>query len=308
MSPTAARRRGRPAKESFDPAGRHLRRMREDRRLTVRALAVRVGLKESAASYISQLESGAKFPSPGLALRLAEALGDDPRIYAAWAALGRRSDVAGTMRKLQALMDLLAAGGPAEGTIAPRAESAAAAPEPADEAVLAPVGSTAREHFEGLHGPAPRAVPPRAPGEEVPPSRILVPVLEEGADPRDPRQAAVRGEPLRLDPRVMAAVEPLRQPFAYRATEPAARRVRDLLGPGDAAVLTRRAWPIERGEVYGVLLSGHVALARVLWNGRHLLLLPAPGESDFLVLEALDRAAIERLVVGKLAAIVRPPR
>jgi hypothetical protein len=54
-----------------------------------------------------------------------------------------------------------------------------------------------------------------------------------------------------------------------------------------------------------VRLSGHLILSRTLWSGRQLLLLPGRGESDFIVLDAPDRTALERLIAGKVVARIR---
>ena len=133
-----------------------------------------------------------------------------------------------------------------------------------------------------------------------------MPELEEGADPGDgaraPRVLAMH----RIVPASLGAVEPLLRPFAYRLSAGGARRVRDLLAPGDVAVLTRRVWPPAPAAAHAVRLSGHVVLARVLWNERQLLLLPAPGAGDFIVLDAPDRTTLERLLAGRVVAVLRP--
>ena len=106
MDAIESRRRGRPAKPTQHPVGARLRERRERVGLTVRGLAGRVGLSPSSASYLSQLESGTKTPHPHLARRLAAALGDDPRIYLAWSATGKRSSPLQTARAVRALADL----------------------------------------------------------------------------------------------------------------------------------------------------------------------------------------------------------
>lgn len=295
MSETAARRRGRPPKPTEHPVGAHLRRRREELGLTVREAAVRAGLRPSSASYLSQLESGAKTPHAGLARRLAEALADDPRIYLAWAETGRRSDPLATARAVRELAGLLRH----PGYDLPPAD-------PADEtdgplAGLAPLRAS--------RPPAAPRVPALGPGPPdgaVPAAKLLVPELEEGADPgagdRAPRAIATH----RVAPATLGAVEPLLRPFAYRVSAAGASRVPDLLAPGDLAVLTRRVWPLEPAAAHAVRLSGHVRLARVLWNERQLLLLPGPGGSDFIVLDAPDRTRLERLLAGRVVATLRP--
>jgi hypothetical protein len=135
---------------------------------------------------------------------------------------------------------------------------------------------------------------------------VLVPELEEGADPGDATRDAPRVIAThRIETDALAAAEPLVSPFAYRLSEPGVRRVRDVLGAGDIVVLTRRSWPLEPSAPYAVRLSGHVLLSRVMWNERQLLLVPGPADSDFIVLDAPGRTVLERLLAGKVSALLR---
>ncbi len=298
MSETEKRRRGRPAKPTDHPVGSRLRQRREQRGLTVRETALLVGLRRTSASYLSQLESGAKTPHAALARRLAEVLEDDPRIYLAWAATGRRSEPLATARAVRTLAELLrhpdyelSPAGPPPGPVAAEGPSAD----------LAPLRSVARS----AGAPEPPVIEPPA-GGGVPSAWLLVPELGEGADPGD--GVCVPASPIthRIAAEALAAVEPLERPFAYRLSAAGAERVSDLLTPGDVAVLTRRVWPPVPGAVHAVRLAGRVVLARVLWNNRQLLLLPGPERRDFLVLDAPDRATVERLLAGRIAATLRP--
>jgi hypothetical protein len=103
----------------------------------------------------------------------------------------------------------------------------------------------------------------------------------------------------------LAGIEPPVRPFAFRVSAPGAQRVGDALAPGDLAIVSRRSWPPERFAPCVVRLSGHVVLSRILWNGRQLLLLPGHHQSDFIVLDAPDRTALERLIAGKVVAVIR---
>jgi transcriptional regulator with XRE-family HTH domain len=299
-----------------------MRGRREALGLTVREVALKVGLRESSASYLSQIESGAKTPHPALALRLAEVLRDDPRIYLAWAATGKRSDPVETARAVQTLAETLGhpayAGLGAEGETAPRpsqraptgADAAIAAAEPApgnlEEAQPIP---DARDYYGRALSRELPAIPVTLPLTEVPQAKILVPELAEGADP---------GEDARSSPRVLAThrvsadslagIEPPRRPFSFRLSSASVRRVDDVLAAGDLAIVSRRSWPLERFAPYAVRLSGHLILSRVLWNARQLLLLPGPDGSDFIVLDAPDRTALDRLIAGKVVARIRDRR
>jgi transcriptional regulator with XRE-family HTH domain len=132
------------------------------------------------------------------------------------------------------------------------------------------------------------------------PARLLVPLLSAGADPG--RAALPQGSigALRLAAADLPESVVLDRPFAYPARGDALARVPDLEADEAAIVLTRRALPLTPGAVVAVQLAAGIVLARALWNGRELLLLPAPGDSDFLVLPAADAQALARLIVGRV--------
>jgi len=318
MDPTEARRRGRPPKPTEHPVGARMRQRRSALGLTVRDLATRVGLRESSASYLSQLESGAKTPHPRLARRLAEALRDEPRIYLAWAATGKRSDPIETARAVRTLAEMLPhreyaaalSTGAVVGELAarrsPEGPPAVAADEAQPESLLraqsVPGGAGAPDSApsRGLPG-----IPAAPPAGDVPQAKLLVPELEEGADPAEharggPRIVATH----RIAAESLAGIEPPVRPYALRVSAAAGRRVRDLLAAGDLAILSRRSWPLDRFAPHALWISGRLVLSRLLWNGRQLLLLPGPEDSDFIVLDAPDRTALERLIAGKVIARV----
>ena len=316
MNPLEPPRRGRPPKPTEHPVGGHMRQRREALGLTVREVALRVGLRESSASYLSQIESGAKTPHPALALRLADALRDDQRIYLAWAATGKRSDPVETARAVQFLAETLGhpkyAGLVAEGQTEPWPSQRA--PTGADAAIAAagaapgsleqaqPVPGT-REYYRGTLSRELPGIPLAPLATEVPQAKILVPEIEEGADPGEGgRSSPEVREVHRVAADSLAGIEPPVRPFAFRLSSAGVRRVHDVLAVGDLAIVSRKSWPLEHFAPYAVRLSGHLILSRVLWNARQLLLLPGPDGSDFMVLDAPDRTALERLIAGKVVA------
>jgi transcriptional regulator with XRE-family HTH domain len=319
MDPLDPPRRGRPPKPTEHPVGGHMRQRREALGLTVRDLALRVGLKVSSASYLSQIESGAKTPHPALALRLANALLDDQRIYLAWAATGRRSDPVETARAVQLLAERLGhpsyAGLVAKGEPAPwpsRLSSkaadtalATAGPEPGDFVQAQPLHNASEYYRDALARELP-GIPLAPPAAGVPQARILVPEIAEGADPGDGARSSPDVRELhRIAAGSLAGIEPPVRPFAFRLSSAGARRVDDVLAAGDLAIVSRKSWPLERFAPYAVRLSGHLILSRALWSGRQLLLLPGRDQSDFIVLDAPDRTALERLIAGKVVARIR---
>jgi transcriptional regulator with XRE-family HTH domain len=296
-----------------------MRERREALGLTVRDVALRVGLKVSSASYLSQIESGAKTPHPALALRLADALLDDQRIYLAWAATGKRSDPVETARAVQLLAEMLghprytglgAEGGtePWPSRRAPKravAARAAAGPDPGNIVQAQPIPG-AREYYRDARARALPRIPLAPLAAEVPQAKILVPEIEEGADPGEgPRSNPDVREVHRISADSLAGIEPPVRPFAFRVSSVGVRRVDDVLAAGDLAIVSRKSWPLERFAPYAVRLSGHLILSRALWSGRQLLLLPGRDESDFIVMDAPDRTALERLIAGKVVARIR---
>ncbi len=317
MNPLEPPRRGRPPKPTGHPVGAHMRQRREALGLTVREVALKVGLRQSSASYLSQIESGAKTPHPALASRLADALRDDPRIYLAWSATGKRSDPFQTARAVQVLAETLGAAkyaGLAAGGGDGPSPSQREAEGPPVTITTAPPGGLerarpipgAREHDREARSRDVREIPPVPPATEVPQAKILVPEIGEGADPGEGARSGpdVR-EVHRIAADSLAGIEPPVRPFAFRVSAAGVRRVNDVLAAGDLAIVSRRSWPLERFAPLAVRLSGHLILSRALWNGRQLLLLPGPDESDFIVLDAPDRTALDRLIAGRVVARIR---
>jgi len=131
------------------------------------------------------------------------------------------------------------------------------------------------------------------------PTRVLVPVL----DPETPEAGATSsraGESLRLAPNALAGIPDLERPFALALDPALTRRVPGRLPARGHAILTRRILPLRPDGVHAVRAGGRVELARALWNGRELIVLPAPGQSDFVVLGAADEATLRALVLGRV--------
>jgi transcriptional regulator with XRE-family HTH domain len=161
----------------------------------------------------------------------------------------------------------------------------ALAAAPVIERYLARPDALAEQHVEL---PAPR------------PARLLVPLLPAGADPGGTARPPGAIGTLRLAAADLPEVAELDRPFAYVARGPALARVPELAAEEAAIVLTRRALPLPPGAVAAVRLAGGIVLACALWNGDQLLLLPAPGASDFIVLPPADADALARLLVGRV--------
>ncbi|MBI5711388.1 MAG: helix-turn-helix transcriptional regulator [Candidatus Eisenbacteria bacterium] len=331
-------RRGRPSEETSHPVGGYLRRRRESLGLTTRDLAVRAGLNPSSASYISQLESGAKVPSRDLALRLAGVLGDDPRIYLAWADLGKRADpvahvharhllsrLLGDARlevRLTSPEDVMLGEVPGRPTERAGQRRALASFFKARKAMAsAAAGRVAPSYADATPLSSALRVPPRAKEDhlQADPVRALrsvaegalatlawvpIPEIRGGADPgEDPRAPQNVITVHRVRAEALEGMEPLRHPFACWVSDEDARHLGRALMPRDIAILTRRVLPLDPHQPYAVRVEGRVLLRYVKWNGRHLLLLGERDE-DFVTVEAPDEPALSRALAGKVVATI----
>jgi len=274
-----------------DPIARRIRRKRELLGWSLEELATKAGLK--ARSYVHHIESGTRVPSEDVAVRIAEALGEDVEVFRAWARVrgGTRTDWSDVVTSLRTFSD------------------------PSYERVL----EDPRHEVMGLGAaPDPDSLAARMPSRiamslsnREPPTPPSIPVIAEGAYPGSPdRPANVVGRlALRPDlgstvPEVLLRIARLDGPFAYRLTTESTRRCRGFLPPDHYAVATREVLPLEPFEAYVVRLHGGVELGYVRWDGERLLLLPSEGESDFEVRDAPDEEALSARVIGKIALLV----
>jgi transcriptional regulator with XRE-family HTH domain len=288
--------------------GGYLRRLRQERGWTIRELARRVGLTDSAAGYLSQLETSDKIPNTDLAVRLVEILGDPKGVFILWSRIGRRSDPyeAGLARRELAL--LLS---DSNINYDPRFQRP---------------GTTRFERYQGLmptRGMR-RSLPLEPDAQEggsliedigrrrignLPnePKRYRIPILPEGADPKT-AVARAKADPatefVRLD--LEAFQDRLFLPFAYRLTQQSVHRVSSVLKPGDVAVFSQVAREVNEHEIYAIRLGDQIELAHAMWNHRELLLLPDAGRSDFIVMPA-NELALAELIAGHMITVVQKP-
>jgi len=283
-----AKLRGRP-----DPIGQRIKDLRVARGLTLQDLADKV---EVAPSHVYHVENGDKVPSEDLAVKLARALRDDEDLYRAWARARSRSDFYTAVESAEVLAQYLrtAKQGPVETEPVRR--------EATQEQWERPELHGAIDEMRySLHTIFPRRI--GAPS----PARLLVPMFAAGEDPGQAPELSRVVEMLRLDPRALDPAETLERPFAYPLTGPTTKRVEGLLPDRGDAIFTRRVLPVVAHEIYAVRQAGHVVLSRAMWNGRELLLLPAPGRSDFIVLPAASEVEAASLIAGRLAVVRAEP-
>jgi len=109
------------------------------------------------------------------------------------------------------------------------------------------------------------------------PDVLRIPVLVPGADPGKlaPSPLAVQDR-LVVDRRLVVDHAPERL-FAYDVTLPAMKHLRGLASPGDRIVF-QRGGRVSADRICAVRTPDGIVLARVLFKGRSLLLLPGEGE------------------------------
>jgi len=300
--------------------GEYLRSRRQERGWTMRELARRVGLTDSAAGYLSQLETTDKIPNTDLALQLVEVLGDPKGVFLLWSRIGRRGDpyeAALARRELSLILDDSSINYDPRFVRSGSTRFERLQRDSIMRRTLASdvYGAGRNLGFEGAgipegqHRHTEAARTPTEPGREgrVEPKRYRIPVLPEGADPRI-GVALARVHPdteyVRID--IGAFQDRLFLPFAYRLTANSVRRVSNVLKPGDVAVFSQVAREINEHEIYAVRLDDRIELAHAMWNQRELLLLPDAGRSDFIVLPA-DLATLADRIAGHMITVVRNP-
>jgi transcriptional regulator with XRE-family HTH domain len=277
-----------------DPIGQQIKELRVARGLTLQELADKVGV---APSHVFHVENGDKVPSEELAVKLAHALGDDEDLYRAWSRARSRSDFYTAVESAGVLAQYLRA---AEQT---SVEEERLRPEPTMGRWERPeVLAAARQiRSSALHMRLESELAtPR-------PARLLVPMIAAGEDPGQGPTPSGVVDVLRLGPRELDPAEPLERPFAYSLTGASTNRVEGLLPDRGVAIFTRRVLPVVPHEIYAVRHEGRIVLSRTMWNGRELLLLPAPGGSDFIVLPAASEADVATLIIGRVAVLRAEP-
>jgi hypothetical protein len=136
------------------------------------------------------------------------------------------------------------------------------------------------------------------------PDFLRIPVLAPGADPGKlaPSPLAVQDR-LVVDRRLLADHAPERL-FAYDVTLPAMKHLRGLASPGDRIVF-QRGGRVSADRICVVRTPDGIVLARVLFKGRSLLLLPGEGERDFESVEVEGLKALRGVIAGTHVLLLR---
>jgi transcriptional regulator with XRE-family HTH domain len=250
---------------------RRIVQRREERELAGYRLAEMAGI---SASYLSLIESGRKIPSEAVAVRLAEALGDDPDLYRAWVETAGEPNIEARMLRLKRID-------------AVRSRGAVAADALVDSAGM-------REWQRSrLESPPPAKVVGHT---------VQVPVLPEGADPKATR--ARPGSTIAIDRSLLDDDQDPDALFAYRVGERSVQRLAQAR-PGDVLVFSADPTGIDPAAIYAVRHRGEIVLSRVLYARPTLLLLGVTSNQPPIPLTIADTKALHRVLAGVAVAGVR---
>ena len=271
------------------------------RRKALKLAAYRLAdLVDISPSYMSMIEAGTKVPAEDVAKRLAEALGDDPHLYGAWAHEARVEDLAGRASEM---------------TLASQyRESPKLKAELLEESF--PPDDSPKQSFEGefsrVYNTLNEKLPDSARVEASPaeaatrhhPEFLAIPVLEDGADPGpDPTASDRVIDVVQLHARMLP--DRPEQPFAYRPTADMIHRVYPLIHAGDLVILDATRNRVTRDTVQAVRFRGAITLSRVLHKRDQLLLVPAGDSSDFDVVDLPDPDSLSQILVGTVIVTIR---
>ncbi|HYN04547.1 MAG TPA: helix-turn-helix transcriptional regulator [Vicinamibacteria bacterium] len=265
------------ARQRLPSLNARIRMKRTQLGLTGAELAQRADI---SPSYVSLIEKGAKVPDEDVAARIARALRDDEDLYRAWARASRLG-----LHRLNLLnrMEAISRSPSYLGMV----ERGDTLPDDLEEAQLGE-----------------RRVEQIAFALPAPPEVLRIPVLAEGADPGKiaPAPLAIQDR-LIVDSRLLIDHDPERL-FAYDVTPAAMKHLRGVASPGDRIVF-RRGGRVAPDRVCAVRTPEGVVLARVLFKGRSLLLLPGEGERDFESVEVDGLKALPGIIAGTHVLLIR---
>jgi len=189
-------------------------------------LARAAGLQSPA--YVFHIENGSKTPSEPVARRLAIALALDPELLAAWARARGRADLGSVLRASETVRRWLGES----------VDRLTAGPTPGEQHAAGTVAATGGDTH-------------------------AVPVLPEGTDPTDGPLAPRAIETVHLARALLPPLGAEPELVAYRLSAHGARRLPDLLHPGDCVIVQLGTEPPGPDTPCAVRLAGRIELTRV---------------------------------------------
>jgi transcriptional regulator with XRE-family HTH domain len=286
------------ARQRLPSLNARIRMKRTQLGLTGAELAQRADI---SPSYVSLIENGAKVPDEDVAARIARALRDDEDLYRAWARASRLGlHKLNLLNRMEAISRSPSYLGMVErgDTLPEELEEAQLGDRRVEQIAFALPAPSQREVVELRDEPGPALI------DAAPPEILRIPVLAEGADPGKiaPSPLAIRDR-LIVDGRLLIDHDPERL-FAYDVTPAAMKHLRGIASPGDRIVF-RRGGRVAPDRICAVRTPEGVVLARVLFKGRSLLLLPGEGERDFESVEVDGLKALPGVIAGTHVLLIR---
>ena len=234
-----------------DGIARLIRARRAELDWSLAKLARASGLRSPA--FVFHIENGTKTPSVAVARRLAAALDLDTELLSAWAMARGRANLGNALAASATLRRWL---GDGDGATPPQRTP--------------PPGAGEEEPMPVRAGPL---MPP-------PSDMIDVPVLPDGADPAAGPIAPRTIETLRLDRALFPPLEANARLVGYRLSAHGARRIPELLRPGDCVVVLLDGDPPGPDTPCAVRVGSRVEIVRVRVHDGTVHLPPAADAKD----------------------------
>lgn len=301
------------------PIPQRIRNRRESLGMAAYELAKRAGV---SPSYLSLIEGGSKIPSETIAIRLAEALDDDPELYLAWVHASRHPNLTAHLDRMTRLENIRSSPAMRErvrrgdrlkddddGTSDRTGFARAADRVGRGRDRNRPTGGGDSAVQELAHNLLESNLPMLSmdSGADIvldDPRQIEVPLLRDGADPgADPAESDGVVEVLHLDARLLPPG--LDRPFAYRPGPAAIDRLQGVIRPGDIVVLGSDPETIRPYAIYAVRRGRRVVLSRVWQQGDTLQLLHAQDSSDVVTIPLRDTRGLPAVLAGVVVTTVR---
>jgi transcriptional regulator with XRE-family HTH domain len=260
--------------EKLKDFGRRIRAQREQAGLRATELATRLGVKPA---YIYLIETARRVPREDKARELARILNDDVELYVEWARAHRQK--AGTWH----------------------ADAERRGTEERRQGEAPDVGIVTGEDVRFLSGDEIARKATRDPGDgddSRPKGFYRIPII--------PPSESAGTDFIELKTDICRAGEQLVSPFAYRVSESSIGRVRNVLKSGDTVVFTADIGVPDPKEIYLVLQGERAVISRIVDRPKVLVLLSDDGNDRIDVIPHSGPDDLQKIVVGRVAAIIRP--
>jgi transcriptional regulator with XRE-family HTH domain len=292
---------------------RRIRKYRERQEIAGYQLAK---MAKISPSYLSLIESGQKLPSVEVAVRLAEALGDDPELYRAWVETADDHDIGARVDRLQKFREVRSGLGR---MLHRRGRSRLRSGAPlVDESVE----EFSEEDLSTLDGMA-QAMEPRRVQESLQiadtlgvvedllpfaerPTTWDVPLLREGTDPARSRRGSSQPEgTIAVDLRFLGEDQDPQDLFAYCVTTRSIDRVKNTVLPGDTLVFAANPEGVDTTAIYAVRVGGKIVLSRIVYSEPTLLLMASDAYKEPIQVDVGNEDGLFPVLAGVVVTGIR---